>query len=39
VGQTKGFNKKGYGSSYHGIIKDVYLYPLIKQFRRALLSQ
>lgn len=39
VGQTKGFNKKGYGSTYHGIIKDVYLYPLVKHFRRFLLSQ
>jgi hypothetical protein len=39
VGQTKGFNKKGHGSTYHGIIKDVYLYPLVKQFRRFLLSQ
>jgi hypothetical protein len=38
-GQTKGFRKKGHASTYHGIIKDVYLYPLIKQFRRALLSQ
>lgn len=39
VGQTKGFNKKGHGSAYHGIIKDVYLYPLVKHFRRFLLSQ
>jgi len=39
VGQTKGFNKKGLGSAYHGIIKDVYLYPLVKHFRRFLLSQ
>ena len=39
VGQTKGFNKKGSGSAYHGILKDVYLYPLVKHFRRLLLSQ
>lgn len=39
VGQTKGFTKKGNVSLYHGIIKDVYLYLLVKHFRRALLSQ
>ena len=39
VGQTKGFNKKGSGSTYHGLIKDVYLYPLVKHFRRFLLSR
>ena len=38
VGQTKGFTKKGNISLYHGIIKDVYLYPLVKHFRRFLLN-
>jgi len=39
VGQTKGFTKKGNVSLYHGIIKDVYLYPLTKDFREALLNR
>jgi len=39
VGQTKGFTKKGNVSLYHGIIKDVYLYPLVKHFRRFLLNR
>lgn len=39
VGETKGFTKKGNISLYHGIIKDVYLYPLVKDFRRFLLQQ
>ncbi len=39
VGQTKGFTKRGNISLYHGIIKDVYLYPLVKDFRRFLLRQ
>jgi hypothetical protein len=39
VGQTKGFTKKGNISLYHGIIKDVYLYPLVKDFRGALLNR
>ncbi len=39
VGQTKGFTKKGNVSLYHGIIKDVYLYPLLKDFRGALLNR
>jgi hypothetical protein len=39
VGQTKGFTKKGNSSLYHGIIEDVYLYPLVKDFRRFLLRQ
>ncbi|MBU4078554.1 DUF4338 domain-containing protein [Patescibacteria group bacterium] len=39
VGQTKGFTKKGNVSLYHGIIKDVYLYPLVKDFRGALLNR
>jgi len=39
VGQTKGFTKKGNVSLYHGIIKDVYLYPLVKDFRRLLLRR
>jgi hypothetical protein len=39
VVQTKGFTKKGNVSLYHGIIKDVYLYPLVNHFRRFLLRQ
>ena len=39
VGETKGFTKRGNVSLYHGIIKDVYLYPLVKDFRRFLLQQ
>jgi len=37
VGETKGFTKRGNVSLYHGLTKDVYLYPLIKDFRRFLL--
>lgn len=39
VGETKGFTKRGNVSLHHGIIKDVYLYPLVKDFRRFLLRQ
>ena len=36
VGQTKGIAKKGHDHLFHGNIKDVYLYPLGKNFRKKL---
>jgi hypothetical protein len=33
VGQTKGIAKRGHDHLFHGNIKDVYLYPLRKDFR------
>ena len=36
VGQTKGTAKKGHDYLFHGNIKDVYLYPLSKDFKRKL---
>jgi len=36
VGQTKGTAKKGHDHLFHGKIKDVYLYPLRKDFRKKL---
>jgi hypothetical protein len=36
VGETKGHAKKNKKFYYHGQIKDVYLYPLIPDFRRQL---
>lgn len=36
VGQTKGTSKKGHDHLQHGNIKDVYLYPLCKDFRGKL---
>ena len=36
VGQTKGTAKKGHDHLFHGNIKDVYLYPLGKNFRKRL---
>jgi hypothetical protein len=36
VGQTKGIAKKGHNHVFHGTIKDVYLYPLRKDFREKL---
>ena len=36
VGQTKGTAKKGHDHLFHGNIKDVYLYPLSKDFKRKL---
>ena len=36
VGQTKGIAKKGHDHVFHGTIKDVYLYPLRKDFREKL---
>lgn len=36
VGQTKGTAKKGHDHIFHGNIKDVYLYPLRKNFRKKL---
>ncbi len=36
AGQTKGTAKKGHDHLFHGKIKDVYLYPLRKDFREKL---
>jgi hypothetical protein len=36
VGQTKGTSKKGHKHMKHGKIKDVYLYPLNKNFKRLM---
>ena len=36
VGETKGTSKKGHKHLKHGNIKDVYLYPLDKNFKRLL---
>ncbi|MFC1814695.1 Druantia anti-phage system protein DruA [Thermodesulfobacteriota bacterium] len=36
TGQTKGIAKKGHDHLFHGKIKDVYLYPLRKNFRLKL---
>ena len=36
TGQTKGIAKKGHDHLFHGKIKDVYLYPLRKDFRKYL---
>lgn len=36
VGETKGHAKKNSAFFYHGRIKDVYLYPLVSDFRRQL---
>ena len=36
VGQTKGTAKKGHDHLFHGNIKDIYLYPLRKGFRKKL---
>ncbi len=36
VGETKGTSKKGHKHLKHGKIKDVYLYPLNKNFKRLL---
>jgi hypothetical protein len=36
TGQTKGTAKKGHDHLFHGNIKDVYLYPLRKDFRKKL---
>ena len=36
VGQTKGTAKRGHDHLLHGLIKDVYLYPLRKDFREKL---
>ena len=36
VGQTKGTSKRGHDHLFHGNIKDVYLYPLRKDFRGKL---
>ena len=36
TGQTKGTAKRGHDHLFHGNIKDVYLYPLKKDFRKKL---
>mgnify|MGYP000647499719 FL=1 len=36
TGQTKGTAKRGHDHLFHGNIKDVYLYPLRKDFRKKL---
>lgn len=36
VGQTKGTAKHGHDHLFHGNIKDIYLYPLRKDFRKKL---
>ncbi|RLC07526.1 MAG: hypothetical protein DRH43_11615 [Deltaproteobacteria bacterium] len=36
VGQTKGIAKKGHDHLFHGNVKDLYLYPLRKDFREKL---
>jgi len=36
VGQTKGFSKAGKSFFYHGSRKEVFLYPLSKEFRKEL---
>ena len=38
TGQTKGIAKKGHDHLFHGNIKDVYLYPLRKDFRQKLMA-
>jgi hypothetical protein len=38
VGQTKGTAKRGHDHLFHGRIKDVYLYPLRKDFRKKLMG-
>jgi hypothetical protein len=38
VGQTKGTAKRGHDHLIHGNIKDVFLYPLGKNFRRKLMG-
>ena len=38
VGQTKGTAKKGHDHLFHGNIKNVYLYPLRKDFRQKLMG-
>jgi len=36
VGETKGMAKRGHDHLFHGSIKDVYLYPLSRNFRKEL---
>lgn len=38
TGQTQGIAKKGHDHLFHGRIKDVYLYPLRKDFRKKLIG-
>ena len=38
VGQTKGASKRGHDHLVHGLIKDVFLYPLRKDFRVKLIA-
>jgi len=39
VGKTKGTSKKGHDHMAHGNIKDVYLYPLRRDFREKLINE
>jgi hypothetical protein len=39
VGLTKGYKKSGRISKYHGRKKAVYLYPMVKDFRRFLVNE
>lgn len=38
TGQTKGIAKRGHDHLFHGKIKDVYLYPMRKDFRKKLIG-
>ena len=38
TGHTKGTSRRGHDHLFHGNIKDVYLYPLRKDFRQKLMG-
>ena len=38
LGRTKGHSKRGNGHEYHGNIKKVFVYPLVKDFRERLIE-
>jgi hypothetical protein len=38
LGPTRGYSKKGAGHLQHKNIKDIYVYPLVKDFRQRLSS-
>ena len=38
LGQTKGSSKRGSSHHYHGNIKDIYVYPLCRDFRIKLIG-
>jgi len=38
LGRTKGYSKKGASHSVHKNIKDIYIYPLVKNFRERMCS-